>query len=215
MRLHIIRAMLIAAAGLSLAGCKTSSDTNMFASRRGSDEARASMPLPPSASETTGSVTPRQTADKPAAAQPSPRIAAPESSEPVIATPVLPGSDGKDDVIRGREQFRAGNYAEAESAFDRAAKMNPRDHEAWLGLAACYDRMRRFELADRAYGQALSIKGPTAEILNNQGYSYLLRGDLQRARAVLSTAQKKQPGNTFVQSNLKMLEQKERSASVR
>jgi Flp pilus assembly protein TadD len=31
--------------------------------------------------------------------------------------------------------------------------------------------LRRFDLADRAYGQAIRIVGPTAEILNNQGYS--------------------------------------------
>ena len=61
--------------------------------------------------------------------------------------------------------------------------MHPRDAEAWLGLAASYDRLRRFDLADRAYAQAIGIVGPTAEILNNQGYSYMLRGDYKRARA--------------------------------
>ena len=205
-----IKALVLFAAGLSLAGCNVTSDIGgMFSGKRGSDEARATMPPPP-LEELTGSIAPRHNAAAPPVQQP-----APQPSAPVTATPVLPGADGKDDVARGREQFRAGNYAEAESAFDRAAKMNPRDAEAWLGLAACYDRMRRFELADRAYVQASAIKGPTAEILNNQGYSYLLRGDLARARTTLTVAQKKDPSNRYVQNNLQLLESKERSAKAR
>jgi len=57
-----------------------------------------------------------------------------------------------------------------------------RDAETWLGLAATYDRLRRFELADRGYAQALKILGPTVVVLNNQRYSYLLRSDYRRAR---------------------------------
>lgn len=215
MKRPYIKALVLFAAGLSLAGCNVTSNIGgMFSDKRGSDEARATMPPPPS-EESTGSIAPRPGAAAPGAQQPAPQLSAPAHSAPAIAAPVLPGADGKDDVARGREQFRAGNYAEAESAFDRAAKMNPRDAEAWLGLAACYDRMRRFELADRAYVQASSIKGPTSEILNNQGYSYLLRGDLARARTTLTVAQKKDPSNRYVQNNLQLLESKERSARVR
>jgi Flp pilus assembly protein TadD len=215
MRLPIVKALVLVVAGLSLAGCNITSDVGgMFSGKRGSDEARATMPPPQASDESTGSIASRPGAGMPPANQPAPQISAPKASAPAIAAPLLPGADGKDDVARGREQFRAGNYAEAESAFDRAAKMNPRDSEAWLGLAACYDRMRRFELADRAYVQALSIQGPTSEILNNQGYSYLLRGDLQRARTALNAAQKKDPSNPYVQNNLQLLATKERSAKA-
>jgi tetratricopeptide (TPR) repeat protein len=220
MRLQAVKALNIVAAGLWLAGCSVTSDVgSMFSGKRGSDEARATMPppamtsspmTPPPMTETTGSIAPRHNAGAPAADEAPPKPPAPI----IAAAPVLPGTDGKDDVSRGRAQFRAGNFAEAEVSFDRAAKMNPRDAEAWLGLAACYDRMRRFELADRAYVQASAINGPTAEILNNQGFSYFLRGDLARARTTLSVAQKKDPSNKFVQNNLRMLEQKERSAKA-
>ena len=74
--------------------------------------------------------------------------------------------------------------------------------------------MRRFELADRAYVRAVAINGTTAEILNNQGFSYLLRGDLTRARNMLTAAQKKDPGNQYVQNNLQMLDEKERGTKV-
>jgi len=43
------------------------------------------------------------------------------------------------------------------------------DPEPWLGLAAAYDRLRRFDLADRAYKEAIGIPGQRTEILDNQG----------------------------------------------
>jgi predicted Zn-dependent protease len=203
MRLPNVKALVVGASialSVPLAGCNLTSDVgSMFTPKSDHAGARATLPPP----ETTGSIAQR------------PHTAPPQAAEPVVAAPLVPGADGKDDVNRGRDQFRAGNYAEAESSFDRAAKLNPRDSEAWLGLAACYDRMRRFELADRAYVQALSIQGPTSEILNNQGYSYLLRDDLARARTTLTAALKKEPGNKYVQNNLQLLASKERSASVR
>jgi Flp pilus assembly protein TadD len=102
----------------------------------------------------------------------------------------------------------------AEKYFRRAAESHPRDAEAWLGLAASYDRLRRFELADRAYNQAIGIVGPTSEILNNQGYSYMLRGDYRRARAKLIEAQNKDPHNKFVANNLQLLEDSARQGKA-
>lgn len=66
--------------------------------------------------------------------------------------------------------------------------------------------MRRWDLADRAYDQALKIAGPTSEILNNQGYSLMLRGDYRRARTVLLQAQAQDPANPYIRNNLELLE---------
>ena len=115
-------------------------------------------------------------------------------------------SDPNDDVSLGKKYFRAGNFALAERHFRRAVELHPRDADSWIGLAASYDRQRRFELADRAYDQATKIAGPTAEILNNRGYSYMLRGDQRRARETLLEAQARDPGNAYVKNNLEMLE---------
>ncbi len=120
-------------------------------------------------------------------------------------TPGLFGSNSGDDLAQGKKYFRAGNYGMAERYFRRAVELHPRDAESWIGLAAAYDRLRRFDLADRAYGQAIAIVGATVEILNNQGYSYMLRGDIPRARQKLMEAQRKEPGNRFVQNNLNLL----------
>ena len=106
----------------------------------------------------------------------------------------------------GKDHFRAGNFGLAERHFRRAVELHPRDVDSWVGLAASYDRQRRFELADRAYDQATKIAGPTAEILNNRGYSYMLRGDQRRARETLLEAQARDPGNAYVKNNLELLE---------
>jgi Flp pilus assembly protein TadD len=117
------------------------------------------------------------------------------------------GDDPTDDLSLGKKQYRVKNYGMAERYFRRAAELHPRDAEAWLGLAATYDRLRRFDLADRAYNQAIGIVGPTIEILNNQGYSYMLRGDYKHARERLVAAQRKDPRNKYVLSNLQLLEE--------
>ena len=100
-----------------------------------------------------------------------------------LAKKSLLGSDPNDDLSLGKKQYRAKNFGLAENHFRHAVELHPNDAEAWLGLAASCDRLRRFDLADRAYAQAIKIVGPVPEILNNQGYSYMLRGDYKRARA--------------------------------
>ncbi len=117
-----------------------------------------------------------------------------------------PGTTADSDINLGKKYYDAGNFGLARRHFRRAAELHPNDLEAWVGLAAVYDRLRRFALADRAYDQALRISGPTAQLLNNRGYSYILRGDFRRARETLDEAQAKEPNNPYVKSNLKLLE---------
>ena len=123
----------------------------------------------------------------------------------------LLGSDPNDDLSVGKRHFRAGDFGLAEQHFRKAAELHPRDVEAWIGLAASYDRLRRFDFADRAYAQAIRIAGQTPEILNNQGYSYMLRGDYGTARAKLDAAQRKAPGNPYVQNNMRLLAESTRT----
>lgn len=122
----------------------------------------------------------------------------------------LLGTDPKDDLSLGKSHFRQENFGLAEHYFRRAAESHPRDAEAWLGLAASYDRLRRFELADRAYKQVITIAGVTPEVLNNQGYSYILRGDYARARAKLAEARALDPKSPFILNNMKLLEESSR-----
>src|SRR6202035_5293912 len=128
--------------------------------------------------------------------------------EPVgpLATPGLHGDDPSDDAQRGKKYFRSNNFGLAEKSFRSAVTKHPRDAEAWVGLAASYDRLRRFDLADRAYAEAIRIVGPTAELLNDEGFSYMLRGDYARAHKLLERAQARNPANPNVQANMQLLE---------
>jgi Flp pilus assembly protein TadD len=141
-------------------------------------------------------------------------VAAKDDTPPDQAAPGLLGSDPKDELNLGKKQFRAANYGLAEQHFRKAVELHSRDGEAWLGLAASYDRLRRFDLADRAYEQASKIFGPTVEILNNQGFSYMLRGDYRRAHAKFLAAKARDPANPHVHANLKLLKQSVRQGKA-
>lgn len=189
MSVRVARGLITTAACLMwLVGCETTS--------------KLSNPFKPQASatdadpESTGSIS-----------KPSDTIA---GSPP--ATPDLLGRDPNDDLSIGKKYFRQGSYGMAERHFRKAVELHPQDAESWLGLAASYDRLRRFDLADRAYAQVVRLVGATPEILNNQGFSYLLRGDYARARATLLAAQAKDPASPFIENNLLLLEQSARKS---
>ena len=181
MSVGVKRSVLVAITGLLwLSGCET---TSLKA-----PDFLTSTPAPPA--DTTASIGPHDIGDKGPPAEPLPP-----------ATPSKPN----DDLSLGRENFREGNYGLAERYFRRAVEAGPRDADAWLGLAASYDRLRRFDLADRAYKQLFAMVGRTPELLNNQGYSYMLRGDYAHARATLLEAQAKDPKNPYIANNIALL----------
>ena len=105
----------------------------------------------------------------------------------------------------GIEHFNRGSYGLAERYFRDAVEKAPRDVTAWVGLAASYDRLARFDLADRAYAAAIRLAGETTDILNNQGYSFMLRGDLVAARKKFLKAYEREPDNPMIINNLKLL----------
>lgn len=151
---------------------------------------------------------PDATATIPAADQPEP-----------LAQPLDPPEGSSrlapyDDLTIGKREFSQNNFGLAERYFRRAVEKGSTDKtrtiEAWIGLAASYDRLHRYELADRAYAQALKIAGRRPEILNNQGFSYMLRGDYRRARVLLQEASAKDPDNPNIRANLKLLQQNTR-----
>lgn len=111
-----------------------------------------------------------------------------------------------DDYIRmGKVHFRNGDYGLAEEKFRKAVEVTPKDAEAWLGLAASYDQLRRFDLADRAYEKVLALASDNAVILNNAGYSQLMRGNIEGARRFLLRAYELDPNNPYIANNLKLL----------
>ncbi len=194
MRIGSARVLILVAAGLTcLAGCSTSPKPG--------DSAAADNPAAADGAtsgdatgDTTGSIV-----TQPAEPGPSGEPAAP------AAKPGLLGDDPNDDLALGKKYFRSNNFGLAEKSFRSAVAHHPNDAEAWVGLAASYDRLRRFDLADRAYAEAIRLIGPTVEILNDEGFSYMLRGDYARARKLLEQAQAKDPANPYVAANLDLL----------
>ncbi|ESY97530.1 tetratricopeptide repeat protein [Mesorhizobium sp. LNHC229A00] len=116
---------------------------------------------------------------------------------------------GKDvatsDLAEGKAQFRDANYGLAEAHFRKAVELKADSAEAWMGLAASYDELGRFDFADRAYGQLLKVAGRKPQIVNNMGYSQLLRGNKKKARALLLEAKTGMTDPTVVDANLALL----------
>jgi Flp pilus assembly protein TadD len=105
----------------------------------------------------------------------------------------------------GQEYFNRGIYGVAQQYFQAAVEKAPRDVDAWIGLAGSYDRVGRFDLADRAYREAIKLQGETTQILNNYGYSLMLRGNLNAAREKFKEALEREPDNPTVQNNINLL----------
>ena len=128
------------------------------------------------------------------------------ATQEVAARPIRATAVGETPSLdRAKSLFAAGNFGLAADAYKNAVESGPSNAEAWIGLAAAYDELGRFDLADRAYGAAIRISGPTAQVLNNRGYSHLLRGDYKGARRDLSTARAKDPSNPRIAQNLRLL----------
>jgi Flp pilus assembly protein TadD len=200
MSVSAVRVLVVAAASLLwLAGCESLKTIDLSQS---------------SDSQANASAEPVTTASVPApmgvvlTTQPAPTGSA-GTAEP-LAQAGLMGTDPNDDLNLGKKYFRAQDFGLAERHFRRAVEAQSKDAEAWLGLAASYDRLKRFDLADRAYDEAVGLVGHTPEILNNQGFSHLLRGDHRRARTLFIAAQAKDPRNPYIKNNLALAEKSAR-----
>jgi Flp pilus assembly protein TadD len=182
---------LTAACLIWLAGCQTTS-VNPFVKLSDPDKPSAS-----SEPDTTGTVA------EPGVSPDTPPL-----------KPEILGEDPNDDLSIAKKYFRQGSYGLAERHFRKSAELHPRDAESWVGLAASYDRLKRFELADRAYAQAGKLIGSTPELMNNRGFSYMLRGDYRRAREILLAARAKDPKSPYIANNLRLLDAAEREAKA-
>lgn len=109
-------------------------------------------------------------------------------------------------LAKARLHFKNEDYGLAEKYFRRSVEENPNLTEGWMGLAASYDRLRRFDLAARAYKVVIKQTGYTAAVYNNLGYHHYLQGNLKKARKNFNAALARDPGNPYVLNNLEMLE---------
>ncbi|MBF0335716.1 MAG: hypothetical protein HQL40_19095, partial [Alphaproteobacteria bacterium] len=76
----------------------------------------------------------------------------------------------------GKRHLAAGRSALAVEAF-RMAVAAERTPRTLNGLAAAWDQLGRFDLADALYGEALAMAPDDPQTLNNMGWSQLVRGE--------------------------------------
>jgi Flp pilus assembly protein TadD len=108
-------------------------------------------------------------------------------------------------VDRGMGLLAAKNYKAAKAELTKAQPFRTGDTRALMALAIAADMEGDFRLADRAYEQLLPRETNQAMLFNNMGYSYMLRGDLQKAAQYLKEAERRAPSNTTVKNNFAML----------
>jgi len=93
-------------------------------------------------------------------------------------------------------------YSEAELNYKLAAKQDPDDARAQLGLGNVYLDQGRFQDAVNAYQQALKMKKDYVDAYQPLGYSLAQLGRFPEAAAVLKQALEYDPNNAEIYNNL-------------
>ncbi|MDB5538522.1 MAG: tetratricopeptide repeat protein [Devosia sp.] len=110
-------------------------------------------------------------------------------------------------LVQARSHFRNNDYGYSAAFYKRAVELSPKDPEGYVGLSASYDRLGRFDLADRVYASLYDLSGGTVQYYNNVGYSYMLRGNLTEAMRNFRKAMQLAPDNVVVANNIQILKQ--------
>jgi tetratricopeptide (TPR) repeat protein len=110
--------------------------------------------------------------------------------------------DASDPVERGRGEILTGQYGLAIDGLTEVVTRDPGNARALTLLAVAYGQLKRFDFADRYHARALEIDPNSAVVLNNWGYSYLVRGDGRRAAGLLERAVATSDGRPIVAANL-------------
>lgn len=100
--------------------------------------------------------------------------------------PVQAGA--QDPYVLGKKQFAEGLYGMALKNFRVAMVRAPKSLDRLNAVAATYDKLGRFDLAERYYAQALGVDPNSIQTLNNIGYSFLMQKDYVSARYYLDQA---------------------------
>lgn len=110
--------------------------------------------------------------------------------------------DASDPVERGRALILTRQYGLAIDGLTDVVARDPGNARALTLLAVAYGQLKRFDLADRYHARALEIDPESSVVLNNWGYSYLVRGDDRRAADLLQRAVATGGGRPIVAANL-------------
>ena len=97
-------------------------------------------------------------------------------------------------VAEARAQFALGNIALALETFRRAVREEPGNIAAITGLAACYDRMGRFDVSRKHYEAALALEPANEQALAALAASFDLQGKVAEAAGVRDEIRQRRAG---------------------
>ena len=112
--------------------------------------------------------------------------------------------DVQDPVANGKALLVTGQYGLAIDALSCVLHDDPNNVRALNLIAEAYDRLHRYDLADRYHAEALEIDPNSVAALNNWGFSYLVRGNKTRAVELLERAEAVKGDQPVVLANLKL-----------
>jgi Flp pilus assembly protein TadD len=98
----------------------------------------------------------------------------------------------------------SGRESEAVPVLKKTVAEFPKSWRAWNALGGAYDDQRKWAEADDAYARALAASDAPAIVINNRGYSYLLRNRLDEATADFVEALRQRPDLETARTNLRL-----------
>jgi len=104
----------------------------------------------------------------------------------------------------GISALKQGDVATAGPLIDRAIKTVRPTWRSWNARGVIADFQHDWREADRAYGEAAKLAPAEADLVNNQGWSQLLRGDWRRAIGMFERAAAMDPQSTRIANNLEL-----------
>ena len=133
-------------------------------------------------------------------------VASLNRDEPARAEPELPISQAAQACFVTAEDLAAsGHDEEAIKLYERARQYNPKLTQCGHRLALCYERSGKYAEALAEYQKALKVSPKDASLLNDFGFFYLQRGNLDEAEKALRASVASDPKCLQAWANLGLL----------
>lgn len=113
-------------------------------------------------------------------------------------------SDSRSAERAGIASLAAGDIGEARRFIEKAIALGNPSWRVWNALGVLCDFEANWDCADAAYGSAVVLVPNQPEILNNHGWSLLLRGEWASAVQLLERAAQADPKSTRIKNNLEL-----------
>ena len=105
----------------------------------------------------------------------------------------------------GIAALRSGDTVNGTHMITSASRFEDASWRTWNALGMAGDMARNWAGADAAYARALALAPNEAAIMNNRGWSQMLRGRWQDAAALLGQAAALAPANARIRDNLDLV----------